>query len=176
MARIYDRLETEREGVAFFVDNLSLSNLQMRREDVLVELPAARTARDEASSGKTSESDSRLCGLKASRISAKFEQLRWRFKQQHFPFLEGKGSADVHVSDASVCLEFTAMRRERPECAGEFSPALALTRCEVEICDLDLKMEQSRFSFAFNSLAPLFKEQIRLYVQTALAGLIVSTQ
>ncbi|KAK7240407.1 hypothetical protein SO694_00115069 [Aureococcus anophagefferens] len=71
---------------------------------------------------------------------------------------------------ASVAL---AAERARNSESGDPEPVVALTRCDVAIDDLELTMDEHRFSWVFNSLAGLFRDQIRDFVCEALRDLVV---
>ena len=77
----------------------------------------------------------------------------------------------AQVADASVALALSARRRNSEN--GDPEPVVALTRCDVAIDDLELTMDEHRFSWVFNSLAGLFRDQIRDYVCEALRDLVV---
>ncbi|KAH8096295.1 hypothetical protein JL720_3658 [Aureococcus anophagefferens] len=171
-------VDVESDNVDYFLDNLNLSQLRIDENDVTVDVASSdgsrvvrkgvglRAGGDDADGGGGAR-----VALKAVRISATFPNLTWRFRQKQFPFLEAEGRADVAVADASVALALSARRRNSE--SGDPEPVVALTRCDVAIDDLELTMDEHRFSWVFNSLAGLFRDQIRDYVCEALRDLVV---
>ena len=177
-------VDVESDNVDYFLDNLNLSQLRIDENDVTVDVASSdgsrvvrkgvglRAGGDDADGGGGAGGDGgALFALKAVRISATFPNLTWRFRQKQFPFLEAEGRADVAVADASVALALSARRRNSE--SGDPEPVVALTRCDVAIDDLELTMDEHRFSWVFNSLAGLFRDQIRDYVCEALRDLVV---
>ncbi|KAH8076026.1 hypothetical protein JL721_9 [Aureococcus anophagefferens] len=178
-------VDVESDNVDYFLDNLNLSQLRIDENDVTVDVASSdgsrvvrkgvglRAGGDGADDGGGGGVDGggALFALEAVRISATFPNLTWRFRQKQFPFLEAEGRADVAVADASVALALSARRRNSE--SGDPEPVVALTRCDVAIDDLELTMDEHRFSWVFNSLAGLFRDQIRDYVCEALRDLVV---
>jgi hypothetical protein len=176
-------VDVESDNVDYFLDNLNLSQLRIDENDVTVDVASSdgsrvvrkgvglRAGGDGAGDGGGGVDGGALFALKAVRISATFPNLTWRFRQKQFPFLEAEGRADVAVADASVALALSARRRNSEN--GDPEPVVALTRCDVAIDDLELTMDEHRFSWVFNSLAGLFRDQIRDYVCEALRDLVV---
>lgn len=161
-------VELERDGVLYELGNLSLSKFKLDKEDVKIELPfAVGTSKDgffldgQLSEVTANNKYSFSFGLKARRASAKFDAITWRFKQQYFPYLEGSGSADVVAEDGSLWLEVGASRRED-------KPIVSLTRCDVEIGCLEVRVDNMQFGWLINALGSVFREQVRQYVQDAL--------
>lgn len=164
-------VELERDGVLYELGNLSLSKFRLEKEDVKIELPfTAATSNDEKYGffldGQLSEvtanhKSSFSFGLKARRASAKFDAITWRFKQQYFPYLEGSGTADVVAEEGSLWLEVGASRRED-------KPIVSLTRCDVVIGSLEVRVDNMQFGWLINALGSVFREQVRQYVQDAL--------
>jgi hypothetical protein len=54
--------------------------------------------------------NSTLLTVQADNISAEFVDLRWSYKQQYFPYLEGGGTCDAKVSGCRIALAFDLRR------------------------------------------------------------------
>ena len=67
---------------------------------------------------KKLKADSTLLTIKARNISAEFVALHWSYKQKFFPYLEGGGSCDAVVEDASITLSFEIRRDFRKKKAA----------------------------------------------------------
>jgi hypothetical protein len=74
---------------------------------------------------KQGKPDSTLLTIKARNISAEFVQLHWSYKQKFFPYLEGGGSCDAVVQDASITLSFEIRRDFRRKKTDQAKSGLA---------------------------------------------------
>lgn len=167
-------LDLEREGVLYELGNLNLSQFKLVKNDVEVDLPFGGDLEksrevffvddqfsNNASGAAVVENSAFAFGLKARSASAKFERITWRFKQQYFPYLEGSGTADVVVEDGALWLEVGVRRREN-------KPVVTLSRCDVAIATLEVRVENMQFGWLLNALGSVFREHVRLYVQDSL--------
>ena len=172
-------VDIEKDGILYAVHNLNLSKFQLAKKDVRVdvplvvdghEAPAFFAVGDHPRLDDDDDDDaaSKVVQIKARRMSAKFENLAWKFKQTYFPYFEGSGRADVDVEDAALLLEISVRRDTGKQ------PVLGLTRCQVEIAHLDLRLadKDSRLAWIFNALSQIFTAQVRDYVRDSLESFI----
>ncbi|KAJ1448199.1 hypothetical protein M885DRAFT_540034 [Pelagophyceae sp. CCMP2097] len=151
-----DPVEFRHEGVWCRVSGLSLSGLALRREDVRLGVDAT------AHRGE----------LVAAHVSARFEKLRWRVRQERWPHLEAEGDADVVVREAQLSLA-VALRRRRSGGTDECeAPMLELAACRFDVATLELKCDEHRLSWAMNLLATAFNERIKDSVSAQVADFI----
>jgi len=181
-------IDGEHDMLEYSIKNLDLSGFHLRKEDVTVTL-----------GDLTSDQSQPVLAIEAANISAQFTSLQWSYKQKYFPYLEGSGSADAHVSQAAIQLSLqlrrqirtrkgksgggsgdgedylsrllvTQGRKDAPSLIWE--PVLMLSDCKIAIPSLELEVKEDRLSWVYNVLASLFRSSVREYVMASLHSTI----
>jgi hypothetical protein len=145
-------IEGEKDQVEYFVDNLGLGGFKIKKESVEV------TLGDFQETGE-------IINVKAADIHAIIPKLKWSYKQQYFPFMNGTGLADAIIADGCVNLGF---RVERTVEDGVSKPRLALNSSSVEVTNLIFQVEGSWFSWVYNVLSAIFSQVIQEYIVSSL--------
>lgn len=156
-------VDIDKDGVSYSLRNLNLANFQLDPTDVDVDLPFGTIEENFFTEGQlsTAPSDAWLLGLKVRSLSARFDKVEWKFKQQYFPYLEGSGFADVVVEDAAMRVEVAARRRNT-------DPTFTVSACDVALPSFEVTVESETFGWLLNTLSSVFRDHVRSYVQGAL--------
>jgi len=103
-------------------------------------------------------------------ISAKLKQFQWSYEKHTFPKMKDSGNADTTFSEAQIILDMNIGLDGR---SGK--PSVTVSRCDVTIGRLDVKISGSLASFIYNALLAVFKRTIKSSLEQSLSQLITNS-
>jgi len=137
--------------VGYKIGDLDMSNFKLVKEDVFVKLGDFVSRKGED-----------LLSITAKNITAEFKQLSWQYNQKVFPFLTGEGIARAFVKNASITLGFTIKRYKDKE--GNERLLILLASKQIEMEELELRIDGSKLSWVYNLLIYLFSNTVKTYI------------
>jgi hypothetical protein len=147
--------ETEDGAITYGVGNIDLGGYKFEKEKVTLNINMIEDAQKFAK--KLRRGGWELISFKAWGMSCKLDDLKFKYEQQTFPYLNGDGIACAHATDVSLELGF-GLRWKHGK------PQLLLSRRAVDMGDLQLEIQESFFSWIYNILATAFASLIKAYV------------
>jgi len=176
----------------YSIDNIDLSSCAVDKDGFRIELkppgaqsndsienvPAREGSGDaqsgtlhpaEGESARSLMSTGEILRVTARDMKVHIPEMKWKYAQKKFPYFNGHGAAATTAHGAQVILAFE-LRSAKVN--GELVPRLALAFSRVVIDKLDLRFQDSSFSWLYNTLGYLFQDAVRDYVVQSLAAAV----
>jgi len=136
------------EGKAYWykVTNLSLKHLQVTRNQL-----KCRMAR-------------RVLRIQLSELKMKMEDVGWHFRQESWPRIHAKGKAEGFADGLWLRLMLSLEKYKMTD--GRMRWRFSVTRKQVTLSSLKLKISSSSVSWVANTILWLFSDTIRKYVSS----------
>mmetsp|Transcript_14054 Transcript_14054/g.41934 ORF Transcript_14054/g.41934 Transcript_14054/m.41934 type:complete len:1595 (+) Transcript_14054:713-5497(+) len=133
--------------------------------------PTAEPRRPGVDANALAAGEDELFTIVAVHLGARLPGLKWSFRQNYFPFLNGAGSADAVVLNAQVRLGFKLYKYRlaagEQQADGEWLPIMLLSSAAVDMEDMDIMIQDDTFSWLYNALLNIFRSEVRDYLCTA---------
>lgn len=170
--------EGVKDGLIYSIENLSMKGFKLRKEDIMVEIAGIKAAAqsstsamivpDETTGNDVSARNSKTTDvliIDVRNISALLEEAIWKFEKTSFPYLKGKGSANVKCSDGTIRLEFDLRKKKTEGNEEKWEPVLCLHNRICTIGQIDLTFDgASKLTWVVNKLAAIFRGPLKNYV------------
>ena len=170
--------EGVKDGLIYSIENLSMKGFHLKKKDIMVEIAGIKAA--EQSGANATIVPNKITGddisvrekkstdvliIDVRNISALLEEAIWKFEKTSFPYLKGKGSANVSLSDGTIRLEFELKKRKIEGAEAKWEPVLCLHNSLCAIGRIDLTIDgASKLAWVVNKLAAIFRGPLKSYV------------
>jgi len=103
-------------------------------------------------------------------IAAKLQQFHWTYEKHDFPKVKDTGNADAYIKETQIAVTMTlGIDKDTGQ------PTMNVTKCDVVIGKLDVKISGTFASFIYNTLLAVFKKTIKAALEQSLSDLITKS-
>jgi len=150
--KISEQIDAGKLGVVdITVDQVKVSNANVPEESIDISVDKSRIR------------------IKVQDISASLQQFQWSYDKHSFPKMKDSGNADASLADTEILAELDIGMDN----IG--NPTMTITKCDVKIGKLDMKISGTRASFLYNTVLGMFKKSIKSSLEQSLSQLITNS-